>query len=156
MRDAHLSQSPFDRQPFVLYPFGPRLAGSATLHVHTDGPVSAATSMVTETIGRHDPTLAILDAGSMDAAVRSQPLLVSVQLGATLIGSFGMLGLLLAAVGLYGVVSHAVVQRKQEFGIRTAPVEVPLFAIPIEFRYCPLGCLTETRHGRRSCAAPST
>ena len=82
--------------------------------------MSAVTSMVMETIGRHDPTLAILDAGSMDAAVRSHPLLVSVRLGAALIGSFGVLGLLLAAVGLYGVVSHAVVQRKQEFGIRAA------------------------------------
>ena len=120
VRNAHMGQSPFDRPPFVLYPFGPRLAGRATLHVRTNGPVSAVTSMVTETIGRHDPTLAILDAGSMDAAVRSQPLLVSVRLGATLIGSFGMLGLLLAAVGLYGVVSHAVAQRKQEFGIRAA------------------------------------
>ena len=120
VRDAHLSQSPFDRQPFVLYPFGPRLAGSATLHVHTDGPVSASISMVTQSIGRHDPTLAILDVSSMDAAVRSMPLLVVVRVGATVIGSFGALGLLLAAVGLYGVVSHAVAQRKQEFGIRTA------------------------------------
>ena len=120
VRDAHMWQSPFDRPPFVLYPFGPGLAGRATLHVRTNGPVSAVTSMVMETIGRHDPTLAILDAGSMDAAVRSHPLLVSVRLGATLIGSFGVLGLLLAAVGLYGVVSHAVVQRKQEFGIRAA------------------------------------
>ena len=120
VRDAHMSQSPFDRPPFVLYPFGPGLAGPATLHVHTNGSLSAVTSMVAETIGRHDPTLAILDVGSMDAAVRSQPLLVSVRLGATLIGSFGVLGLLLAAVGLYGVVSHAVAQRKQEFGIRAA------------------------------------
>ena len=120
VRDAHMGQSPFDRPPFVLYPFGPRLAWSATLHVHTDGPVGAATSMVTETIRRHDPTLAILDAGSMDAAVRSMPLLVVVRVGATVIGAFGALGLLLAAVGLYGVVSHAVARRRREFGIRIA------------------------------------
>ena len=120
VRDAHMGQLPFDRPPFVLYPFGPRLAGSATLHVHTDGPVSAATSMVTEVIRWRDPTLAILDAGSMDAALRSHALLVSVRLGAALIGSFGFLGLLLATVGLYGVVSHAVARRKQEFGIRAA------------------------------------
>ena len=119
-RDAHMSQSPFDRPPFVLYPFGPRLMGPATLHVHTDGPVSAAISMVSETVRRHDPTLAILDAGAMDGVVRSMAMLVSVRVGAAVIGSFGLLGLLLAAVGLYGVVSHAVVQRKQEFGIRTA------------------------------------
>ena len=120
VRDAHMSQSPFDRPPFVLYPFGSELMGAATLHVHTDGPVSAATSAVAETIRRHDPTLAILNAGSMDDVVRSMPLLVSVRVGATVIGSFGVLGLLLAAVGLYGVVAHAVVQRKQEFGIRAA------------------------------------
>ncbi len=120
VRDAHMGQTPFDRPPFVLYPFGQRLAGPATLHVHIDGPVSAATAMVTETIRRRDPTLAVFGAGGMDAALRSQPLLVIVRLGAALIGSFGVLGLLLAAVGLYGVVSQAVVQRKQEFGIRTA------------------------------------
>ena len=101
-RDAHMGQTPFDRPPFVLYPFGPRLAWSATLHVRTDGPVSAATAMVTETIHRRDPTLAVFGAGSMDAALRSQPLLVIVRLGAAVIASFGMLGLLLAAVGLYG------------------------------------------------------
>ena len=35
VRDAHMGQTPFDRPPFVLYPFGPRLAWSATLHVRT-------------------------------------------------------------------------------------------------------------------------
>ena len=119
-RDAHMGQTPFDRPPFVLYPFGHRLAWSATLHVRTDGPVSAATAMVTEAIHRRDPTLAVFGAGSMDAALRSQPLLVIVRLGAAVIASFGLLGLLLATVGLYGVVSQATAQRRQEFGIRTA------------------------------------
>ncbi len=120
VRDAHMGQTPFDRPPFVLYAFGHRLRWRATLHVHTDGPAGAATAMVTETIRRRDPTLAILDAGGMDAAVRSHPMLAGVRIGAALIGSFGALGLLLAAVGLYGVVSHAVARRRQEFGIRAA------------------------------------
>ena len=47
-------------------------------------------------------------------------MLAGVRIGAALIGSFGALGLLLAAVGLYGVVSHAVARRRQEFGIRAA------------------------------------
>ena len=122
VRDAHMSPtSPFDRPPFVLYPFGfrpPR--GRATLHVHTEEPLSAALPAVADTIRRHDPTLAILDAGGMNGVLRSKPMLVIVRLGAALMGSFGALGLLLATVGLYGVASHAAAQRKQEFCIRTA------------------------------------
>ena len=83
----HMGQTPFDRLPFVFYLFGRRLAGPATLHVHADGPVSAATAMATETIHWRDPTLAVFGAGNMDAALRSQPLLASVRLGAALIGS---------------------------------------------------------------------
>ena len=122
VRDAHMSRSPFEQPPFVLYPFGPRLAGSATLHVHVDVDVapSALIPMITDAVRRHDPTLAILEAGAMDTVVRSLGMLALARGGAAVVGSFGMLGLLLAAVGLYGVVSHAVVQRQQEFGIRAA------------------------------------
>ena len=120
VRDAHMSQSPFDRPPFVLYPFGPRLAGSATLHVHADGPPAVVSAMVAEAVRRHDPTLAILDAGGMDVVVRSMPMLVGARVGAAAVGAFGMLGLALAVVGLYGVVAHAAAQRQHEFGVRTA------------------------------------
>ncbi len=94
-RDAHMSQSPFDRPPFVLYPFGPRLWGSATLHVHADGSPGAVSAMIMEVVRRHDPTLAILDAGTLGDVVRSMPMLVSARVGAAAIGAFGMLGLVL-------------------------------------------------------------
>ena len=119
-RDAHMSRSPFERPPFVLYPFDLQTMGPATLHVHADGSSSVVLPMVSETIRRHDPTLAILDAGSMDATVRSMAMLVGARVGAAAIGSFGVLGLLLAVVGLYGVVSQAAARRKQEFAIRIA------------------------------------
>ena len=82
--------------------------------------VEAASWAVAETIRRYDPTLAVLDAGGMNDVLRSMPMLVSVRVGAAVMGSFGALGLLLAAVGLYGVVSHAVARRRHEFGIRIA------------------------------------
>ena len=42
------------------------------------------------------------------------------RLGATMFGTFGLLAVLLTAVGLYGVVSYTVAQRTQEMGVRIA------------------------------------
>ena len=77
-------------------------------------------SAVADAMRRHDPTLAVYGVTSMDRHVYDGGILSLMRLGATVIGTFGALGLLLAAVGLYGLVAHSVSQRRQEFAIRTA------------------------------------
>ena len=67
---------------------------------------------------RLDPDLVFMDTGTMRelADVRLFPILA----GAWLIGAFGVLALILATVGLYGVVSYSVNRRVREIGIRKA------------------------------------
>lgn len=67
-----------------------------------------------------DPTLAIFGVTSMDRHLYQNGTRSLIRLGATVIGAIGALGLLLAAVGLYGVVAYSVTQRLREFAIRTA------------------------------------
>jgi putative ABC transport system permease protein len=73
---------------------------------------------VRATIRQVDPRLALADARSMDAIVRDA--LREQRVSAVLVAGFALAGLLLAAMGLFGVVAGSVMRRRHEFAIRLA------------------------------------
>jgi len=89
-----------------------------TFHVRTSGPVSEAIAALRREAAAIDPALTIFDAEPMTEYIAAS--LFGAKITANLLGVLSVVGLLLAAMGLYGTLAYSVAQRTREFGIRQA------------------------------------
>jgi len=89
-----------------------------TLELRTAGDPMGIAAEVRAAISQVDDKLPVISVGSL--RVQTDDSLGQERLLTQLVSFFGLLGLLLSCVGLYGIMAHAVVRRTNEIGIRMA------------------------------------
>ena len=115
-RDPHEKPQPTVYRPILQVQDGS--AYSATIHIRTLSDPTPLTSQVRQMINQTDDKLPIFGVTTMDGQLREN--LNQERLIAQLVSFFGALALILACIGLYGVMAHDVARRTNEIGIRMA------------------------------------
>lgn len=107
-----------DPQPHFYLTYGGEPWDEMTLHVRTGSDPSRLIPQVRAAVEEIDPHVALYNVSTFDEMIGRR--ITPQRTGAAAIGALGLTGLVLAAVGLYGLLSYAVGRRTHELGVRLA------------------------------------
>ncbi|MGA7410897.1 MAG: ABC transporter permease [Bryobacteraceae bacterium] len=105
-------------QPWYYVPLEQQPVSWGSLVVHASGPPAAAIADVRQSFRSLDTGLVVYQVMTMEHLVRDGYLFGPFRFGSQAATAFGIAGLLLAAIGIYGIVSFSASQRTKEIGIR--------------------------------------
>jgi len=117
-KDLFVWESP---RPMVFRPLRQNVPQRATLVVRSTLSPADLLGELRRTLREADPAVFVYDVRTMDEHLGSEGGgFLAFELGAMVTSVFGAAGVLLAAIGLYGMIAGRVTQRTQEFGVRIA------------------------------------
>jgi putative ABC transport system permease protein len=108
-------------QVYFLYsqsPYAPRITKDFTLLLRTEGDPSALATDLRHVVAGIDPNVPVTNVSPFDELIEQS--FASRRLEMTVVGLFSAAALVLAVVGLYGVLSYSVSLRKRELSVRIA------------------------------------
>jgi predicted permease len=104
--------------PFVYLPLYQVYRAGMTVNARVSGDPLRFAKSVEQAIHELNGDVVVFDVTTLD--LRRQLATIGVRIGGTFVGAFGLLALVLAAIGVYGVTSYTTNQRTHEIGIRLA------------------------------------